>query len=100
MLSLDDLVEELKLPRVDIIKIDVEGAGLSVIKGALKTISKDKPIIFFEVHDELEGQALEVLRALGYDLVTRDGRVIAIPQIRVRRFKENSWESSKEPQIK
>lgn len=100
MLSLDNLVEELKLPRVDIIKIDVEGAGLSVIKGALKTISKDKPIIFFEVHNELEGQALEVLRALGYDLVTRDGRVIAIPQTRARRFKENSRESNKEPQIK
>ncbi|MEM1625596.1 MAG: FkbM family methyltransferase [Candidatus Nezhaarchaeales archaeon] len=87
MLSLDDLVEELKLPRVDIIKIDVEGAGLSVIKGALKTISKDKPIIFFEVHDELEGQALEVLRALGYDLVTRDGRTIAIPQTRVKELR-------------
>ncbi|MEM1646603.1 MAG: FkbM family methyltransferase [Ignisphaera sp.] len=90
MMSLDDLVEKLKLHRVDIIKIDVEGAGLSVVKGALKTISRDKPIIFLEVHNELEKQALNLLRTLGYDLVTKSGRTVAIPQTRARRFKENS----------
>lgn len=97
MMSLDDLVEELKIPRVDIIKIDVEGAGLSVIKGALKTISRDKPIIFLEVHNELEKQALNFLRTLGYDLVTRNGRTVAIPQTRARILKENSQRSIMKP---
>jgi len=35
--SLDSVVEELKLERVDAIKIDVEGAEIQVLKGAVNT---------------------------------------------------------------
>lgn len=41
-ISFDVLTEKLNLPCVDVVKIDVEGAGLSVIKGALETINKCK----------------------------------------------------------
>jgi len=53
-----------------VIKVDVEGAGLSVLKGALKSINKFRPYIIFEVHrtdeiiDELKGIIL--LKRLGY----------------------------------
>lgn len=40
---LDTVVDELKLNRVSLIKIDVEGTELKVLKGALKTIKKHKP---------------------------------------------------------
>jgi len=46
--TLDSLLQNLKLPSVDIIKIDVEGAGAEIIKGGCKTIQRYKPIIFFE----------------------------------------------------
>jgi len=45
----------------DIIKIDVEGAELNVLKGAKETILKYKPIIYLSVHPSH-------LKALGYDL--------------------------------
>jgi FkbM family methyltransferase len=44
--ALDDCLPEDYIPTL--IKIDVEGAELQVFEGAIKTISKHKPIIIFE----------------------------------------------------
>jgi len=46
--SIDGLVEELNIPRVDFIKIDVEGAELDVLAGAKKTLEKFHPIVVME----------------------------------------------------
>lgn len=48
--SLDTLGDSLKLNRIDIIKIDVEGAELAVLKGAKRTIAKYWPNIVLEWH--------------------------------------------------
>jgi FkbM family methyltransferase len=49
-----------------LIKIDVEGAGLEVIKGATGLIEKHRPAIYFEIHaadvESPELQALAMLR--------------------------------------
>jgi FkbM family methyltransferase len=60
-------------PGPSVMKIDVEGAGLEVIKGAEGVIERNRPGIFFEVHaagaDAAELQALEILRQRwGYQL--------------------------------
>ncbi len=44
--TLDNLVEPTY--KIDLIKIDVEGAEFGVLKGAVDTIKRDKPIIIFE----------------------------------------------------
>jgi hypothetical protein len=53
-----------------VIKIDVEGAGLSVLKGALRSINKFRPYIIFEVHrtDESDDELKEIilLKRFGY----------------------------------
>jgi FkbM family methyltransferase len=46
--SVDQLVDELKLPRVDFIKIDVEGAELDVLHGASNTLKKFAPLVVME----------------------------------------------------
>jgi FkbM family methyltransferase len=46
--SVDDLVEELRIPKVDFIKIDVEGAELDVMAGAEKTLSRWHPMLIME----------------------------------------------------
>jgi len=46
---LDDFVEREGIEKVDAIKIDVEGAELRVIRGADKTIRRDKPILMVEI---------------------------------------------------
>ena len=45
---LDDLIEE----RVDIVKIDVEGAELGVLQGAERTVRESRPVIMFESSHE------------------------------------------------
>jgi methyltransferase FkbM-like protein len=40
--TLDDIIEEHELPRADLLKIDVEGLELEVLKGAGKSISWNK----------------------------------------------------------
>ena len=43
--TLDSYVREKNLPRVDFIKMDVEGAELDVLRGAATTIARFKPIL-------------------------------------------------------
>jgi FkbM family methyltransferase len=45
---LDDVTRECALTRLDLIKIDVEGAELSVLRGGMETISRFRPIIYGE----------------------------------------------------
>jgi len=45
IITLDNYVREKNLPRVDFIKLDVEGAELDVLKGAATTIARFKPIL-------------------------------------------------------
>ena len=52
MTTIDNVIEELSIPQVNFIKIDVEGAEKLVIEGAKNILSSDKnPIILFEASD-------------------------------------------------
>jgi len=49
---LDDVLAELDVSKVDFIKLDVEGAELSVLHGAMKLLqSESRPAILAEVQD-------------------------------------------------
>lgn len=61
--KLDDVYEG----SPSIIKIDVEGHELNVLKGAVNTIKKHKPMILIEIHDFEKSEIPEFLESLGYD---------------------------------
>ncbi len=50
-ISLDQYVSEQRLPRVDFIKLDVEGGELEVIQGAIKILTEHRPVVLCEVLD-------------------------------------------------
>jgi FkbM family methyltransferase len=50
---LDSILRELSLSRVDVVKIDVEGAELRVLKGALETLACYRPVLLLELDDRL-----------------------------------------------
>lgn len=63
-----------------VIKIDVEGAEIGVLKGAREVLAKQRPLVFLSVHPKqisAFGQTVEdltdLVRSAGYDLLTMDG---------------------------
>ncbi len=55
--TVDKLVAELALPRVDLIKADIKGAGTRMISGAVKTINAYHPRIVVSVEEAPEDPA-------------------------------------------
>ncbi len=49
LVRLDDYLQANPLPRLDLMKIDVEGAEVRVLRGARKTLERFRPLIVFEV---------------------------------------------------
>lgn len=63
----------------NVVKIDVEGAELDVLKGAMRTLSEFHPTLFIEVHGEqLHWDCHAFLEARGYKVEDEYGRLRAI----------------------
>ncbi|WP_430406170.1 FkbM family methyltransferase [Fluviicola sp.] len=80
VISVDEFVLEKKIPKVDFIKIDVEGFELQVLKGAELTIKRFKPILVFEYSiKNIEAQqgnidiAINQLISMNYEISTKEG---------------------------
>jgi FkbM family methyltransferase len=67
--ALDALTSTGKIPMPTHIKIDVEGAELSVLCGAQETLNQARPTIFLATHGaEIHQQACAFLESVGYRL--------------------------------
>lgn len=53
-ITIDTLVDELGLKRVDWIKMDIEGAEIEALRGAGRTLEVFSPVLFIEVHETME----------------------------------------------
>jgi FkbM family methyltransferase len=58
-------IDNLDLPLPDVIKIDVEGHELKVFQGMQNTISKNRPVIFYE---SMHGTGFDII----HDMLARD----------------------------
>lgn len=61
---LDDVVQEKRFTRLDLIKIDVEGAELPVLRGAQHTIQRFHPAVLLEINEEMFRSAGYTTQAL------------------------------------
>lgn len=81
--TLDALAGELALPRVDCIKMDVEGAEDRVIAGGTAVLGRDRPVVIFEANCPTlrkSGGRVDAawngLKALGYEFfLLQDARL-------------------------
>jgi FkbM family methyltransferase len=74
-LKLDDFIAGINAGAIHFIKIDVEGFELNVLKGAVNTIRKFRPLLFVEIdEDNLKRQQVthseveSLIRSLGYEI--------------------------------
>jgi FkbM family methyltransferase len=75
--SLDELVRAESLGRVDVIKLDIEGAEFKALAGARQTLVRHRPLLLLEVADAAlcnqgssASELLSLLRELGYAVFT------------------------------
>jgi FkbM family methyltransferase len=69
--TLDDMARDYELRKIDLIKIDVEGAELDVLLGSRDILEKHKPVLLVEVHfgcDWKPKTLYDLLRSFGYSL--------------------------------
>ncbi|PHP65472.1 hypothetical protein CSC94_19150 [Zhengella mangrovi] len=80
---LDSLVEA-RAPgrRVDLIKVDVEGYEAHVLRGARKTIRRDRPVILYERTGASDGQEVDaILKECGYEDFCLFERVLGLDRL-------------------
>lgn len=71
-------LDGLKLERLDVLKIDVEGMEFDVLSGAAETIRERQPIMLIE-HIKVDGNKLfEVLRGWGYEAMPAGVNLLAV----------------------
>lgn len=100
--TVDQLMKEQALPRVDLLKIDVEGYEPEVLLGASETLARDRPTIVAELTPSWSGsglfsEAISSLVDLGYHFyrigdVSRGSALPIDPEsIRSLRETERNW---------
>jgi FkbM family methyltransferase len=78
---LDDIIREEGLARVDVIKMDIEGAEFTALRGAEQTLRQFHPLLLLEVSDRSlqhqnasSGQLLDFVMGLGYRVYAFDSK--------------------------
>jgi FkbM family methyltransferase len=101
--TFDGLVERLGLTRVDVVKIDVEGAELRLLSGGRNLLSRQRPILLIEANDEAlkrQGASTEalvdLLFSLGYEIQVFNEGGMTEPWVRGRPLSENIVAFAKE----
>lgn len=79
LILLDDYVRTNGIDRIDLIKIDIEGAEFNALKGSIETLQRFRPIVLMELdRDNLERAGCEPDAILGFwhDLNYRVSRIM------------------------
>jgi len=79
--TIDAFCEAHAIARVDFIRMDIEGAELKALKGALGVLDRDRPHVLIEIHPQMlearfggtAAEVVELFRARGYRMFALNG---------------------------
>lgn len=97
MRTLDDLMAN--VDKIDLIKIDVEGAELQVLKGAVNTLQRTKPTVIFEhglgasdCYGTKPDQIFQLFSRLNYQLNTMENWLNNLPNLTLEEFEQQFYQ--------
>lgn len=96
LITIDHFVESHKIQKVDLMKIDVEGSELEVLRGGSETILKYKPVIFIESWESFSKPYTAELSPVVSWLVKMDYEIFEHSQGRLHRLSPGKIVSSKD----
>ena len=70
-IPVDDLVDQTKLGRVDVVSVTTNGAEEEILRGLKRTLERDRPIVCLA---RTEDSFAELMDGLGYELLGEDDR--------------------------
>ena len=62
------IIDNNEFPRIDLIKIDVEGMEMEVLEGSIKSLKKHKPQLFIETIKSDKNMIIQFLEKLNYKI--------------------------------
>ncbi|MEQ5842341.1 FkbM family methyltransferase [Paraburkholderia acidicola] len=71
-------IDSLDLPRVDLIKLDVESMEIEVLRGARQTLQNIKPILLIEIFKSDEAAIRGLVEELGYRCFSAGMNLVAV----------------------
>ncbi len=77
MVTLDRFARDTGV-RPDLVKIDVEGFELEVLRGAVSLLRDIQPLLLIEIQRQ-KGSVLELLESYGYAMFSPEGRPVRLP---------------------
>ena len=92
--TIDSFINEKKINRIDLIRMDTEGYEYKILKGMKKTIAKFKPLISFELHRNVLGKEktesiLNFLKEQGYEVKYYIPRILDAPIVGSQKMVKN-----------
>jgi len=93
VVSIDDWFKTSRLPKIDLIKLDIEGSELGALKGMKGVLQKEKPILIVEVNPETlsmfnlkPSDIYDYLKQLNFEgfLILEGGRLKYLSQAEIK----------------
>ncbi len=100
--KLDSWWKENSQPKIDLIKIDTEGAELKVLNGATELLKKESPVIYFELYEKnisafgiKASEIISLLEGLNYEVKTLEGEITNTANVESLMVKTDSFIATK-----
>ncbi|MCA9288851.1 MAG: FkbM family methyltransferase [Phycisphaerales bacterium] len=77
LIGLDEEIDAGRLPDPNVLKMDIEGAESTALRGAKRMLERARPLVFLATHGpDIHAECLDLLRGVGYRVSSLDDKPV------------------------